>query len=86
MARRHDRQARDFSPGPSSGQSKIPRETEANVANDNCQLGQSYPSALPPDARAITEPAPVAVNQASRAGAEGWRLRFAARWGPRPIP
>lgn len=86
MARRHDRQARDFGPGPSPQPTGISREAGAIAANDNRRPGPNYSSALPPDALAIVEPVPVAVNQAGRAQVGMWRLRFAERWHPRVDP
>lgn len=86
MARRHDGQARDLGPGPSLQPVGTWREARALAANDNRWSGPSYASALPPDAVAIIEPVPVAVNRAGRAGAGAWRLRFAERWRPRVDP
>jgi len=86
MARRHDGQARDLGPGPSLQPVGTRREARALAANDNRRAGPSHASALPPDALAIIEPVPVAVNQAGRAGAGAWRLRFAERWRPRVDP
>src|SRR3546814_14640235 len=83
MARRHDRQARDFGPGPSPESTGTLREARASAANDNRKSGPSYTSALPCDALAFIEPVPMAVNQAGRARADMWRLRFAERWRPR---
>src|SRR3546814_6756898 len=83
MARRHDRQARDFGPGPSPESTGTLREARASAANDNRKSGPSYTSALPCDALAFIEPVPMAVNQAGRARADMWRLRFAERRRPR---
>ncbi|WP_253717881.1 NADH dehydrogenase ubiquinone Fe-S protein 4 [Sphingomonas sp. AP4-R1] len=41
-----------------------------------------WSSALPPDARAIVEPMPVATNQGGRARRGQWRVRFAPRVPP----
>lgn len=84
MARRHDRQARDLGPGPS-----LPRDWDQSsslAANDNRRSGPSHASTLPPDARAIIEPAPMPVNQAGRAREGTWRVRFAERWHPQVDP
>jgi hypothetical protein len=62
------------------------REASAIAANDNRKSRPSYTSALPSDALAIIEPVPMAVNQAGRARAGTWRLRFAERWRPRVDP
>lgn len=86
MARQHDRQARDLRPGPSPEPRRILHDAQASAANDNHRTGPSYASALPPDALAIIEPVPVAVNQAGRAGADAWRLRFVERWRPSVDP
>jgi hypothetical protein len=59
---------------------------QASTANDNRRTGPSHASALPPNAVAIIEPVPVAVNQAGRAVTGAWRLRFAERWRPRVDP
>src|SRR3546814_4843288 len=72
MARRHDRQARDFGPGPSPESTGTLREARARAANDNRKSGQSYTSALPCDALAFIEPVPMAVNQAGRARRDMW--------------
>jgi len=86
MARRHDGQARDFGPGPTSEAPKLSPQAEVMAANDNHWAGLSYSSALPADALAMIEPVPIAVNQSGRAAAGKWRLRFAERWGSRPDP
>lgn len=62
------------------------REPGAIAANDNRKSGPRHSSALPSDALAIVEPVPMAVNQAGRARADTWRLRFAERWRPHVDP
>ncbi|QJU58211.1 hypothetical protein HL653_10765 [Sphingomonas sp. AP4-R1] len=75
MARPLEDLARDLRPGP------ICRGVRpATAANDNGLAGWS--SALPPDARAIVEPMPVATNQGGRARRGQWRVRFAPRVPP----
>ncbi|HEY0959214.1 MAG TPA: NADH dehydrogenase ubiquinone Fe-S protein 4 [Novosphingobium sp.] len=87
MAGRRDGQARDFGPGPSRESRGTLHEPRAIAANDNRpRSGPSSTSALPSDALAIIEPVPIAVNQAGRARANRWRLRFAERWRPRVDP
>src|SRR3546814_20057396 len=81
MARRHDRQARDFGPGPSPESTGTLREARASAANDNRKSGPSYTSALPCDALAFIEPVPMAVKQAGRERADMWRLSFAEQIG-----
>jgi hypothetical protein len=124
MRRQHDRQARDFAPGPSPEAPELSppaeliaatptpagvpefqrRSTEPMMrsspgalrsqgeANDNERVrlvpGGPAPSAaigssaLPPDAEAVIEPAPVATNQSGRARAGEWRLWFKPRHAP----
>jgi hypothetical protein len=65
MARRHDGLARNLGSGPS--------------ANDN-HAGPCASSALPLDAQAVIEPAPLATNQGGRGRRGQWRVRFAPRW------
>jgi hypothetical protein len=77
MVRPLEDQARDLRPGP------VRRETRSvAVANDNGLPGPAWSSALPPDARAIVEPFPVATNQGGRARRGRWRVRFASRLPP----
>lgn len=76
MARPLDR-TRDQRPGPVRYEAP-----PAAAANDNVSLGPAPSSALPPDARAIIEPVPIATNQSGRAHCNQWRLRFAARARP----
>src|SRR3546814_16869366 len=83
MARRHDRQARDFGPGPRPESTGTLREARASAANDNRKSGPRYTSALPCDALAFIAPVPLAANPARRARADMWRLRFSELWPPR---
>lgn len=62
----HDGAARGFSPGPTLQPQDVPPEPESRAANDNHGSGPSRASALPPDASAIIEPVPIAVNQSGR--------------------
>ena len=80
-----DGQVRDFGPGPSLPPA-MAEEMPAVLANDNRPPAARRMSALPPGARAIIEPLPIGINQAGRAHASRWRLRFAPRWRPEPDP
>lgn len=82
----HDGTARGFRPGPTLQPQDVPPEPESRAANDNQGPGPSRASALPPDASAIIEPVPIAVNQSGRVPRGMWRLRFAERWGSRADP
>lgn len=85
MSGRLDGQVRDFGPGPSL-RVGMAEGMPAVAANDNHRSAAHCMSALPPGARAIIEPLPVGINQAGRAHASRWRLRFAPRWRPEPDP
>lgn len=85
MGGRRDGQVRDFGPGPSL-RIAMAEGMPAVAANDNQPPAAHRMSALPPDARAIIESLPVGINQAGRAHASRWRLRFAPRWRPEPDP
>ena len=82
----HDCTARGFSPGPNLQPQDVPPEPESRAANDNHGPGPTGTSSLPPDASAIIEPVPIAVNQSGRAPRGMWQLRFAERWGSRADP
>jgi len=84
MSGRLDGQARDRSPGPSL-RVAMAEGMPALAANDNHRPAAHCMSALPPGAQAIIEPLSV-INQAGRAHASRWRLRFAPRWRPEPDP
>ncbi len=74
MARPLEDMARDRRPGPVRRKAR-----PALAANDNDLPGPAPSSALPPDALAIIEPAPIPSNQGGRAHCHRWRLRFAPR-------
>lgn len=82
----HDGWVRDFGPGPILDPNGAPPAAERLAANDNRASGPCHASALPPDASAVIEPLPIAVNQSGRAPGGMWRLRFAERWRPRADP
>ncbi len=77
MARPLEDMARDLRPGP------VRREARpAPATNYNGSSALAPSSALPPDARAIVEPVPIATNQGGRARRGQWRVRFAPRVPP----
>lgn len=86
MRAQHDGLARHFGPGPDTRQevwtAADGSSGKAQAANDNSVRAPAPSSALPPDALAIVEPVPVAINQGGRRQRGKWRLRFAARARP----
>jgi hypothetical protein len=86
MRRPHDRQARDFGPGPSLGGAESTPAAALAAANDNNKRAPTYSSALPSDAFAIIEPVSTSFNQSGRGRAGMWRLRMCERWSPHADP